>query len=1007
MQKKDSLAFDLFYAKLNPRQREAVDAVEGPVMVVAGPGTGKTQILTLRIANILKATDTAPESILALTFTDSAVYSMRRRLSEVIGSSAYRVNIFTFHGFANGIIKQFPEEFPRIIGSTNITEVEQIEIVKKIIESASFKRLAPYGDKFYYVRPILQTVNELKREGVEFQELEKRIKETEKDFFAAPDLFSKKGVRDGKLKIKYEAIAKQIEKSKELLLAYRKYEKTLVKKKLYDYNDMIIEVVRALKKNPEFLLALQEQYQYFLADEHQDANNAQNQVLEFLASFHPSPNIFIVGDAKQAIFRFQGASLNNFFRFRELYPTAKIIYLEENYRSTQTILDAAKSLADKNILSNAEASVKLKAAKAQKEKPIRLLDFESSKAERLFLAKDIAKIIAEIQTEEGEDSFPDIAVIYRDNADAFPIHATLARFGIPSVIQSDENILGSPIVKKIIAILKAVGNYGEDESFAEGALSDFFEIEPSDFALVAEKAFLEKKSVWKVAHEPEILKALNLKNEKTLTNYTKLLARWKKYSAFHSLPEIFESIIRESNCLKSVMSEGEVVPSLEKINGFFKELQAVSERHKNYGLTDFLKYLETLKEHNVSVKGKQAQKGIKGIRLLTAHKSKGMEFDYVYIVKCFDGHWGNKRRNLPLKIPAVNMAISQTEELNDSDERRLFYVALTRAKKEVTITYASEDDTGEEKLPSRFIGEIRPELMEKPDSSGFNKEARENPLFDFLAKTSKDPRVKDISYIKEIFSRRGLSVTGLNNYLECPFKYFFVNLLRLPQAKAKHQLYGTAIHEALSGFFSRLSSAGGTDKAILISLFEDSLNKQPLREDDYGATLQRGLSALSGYYDEYNGKWRTKIITEFGIKGVEFSHSVKLTGKLDKIEILSDSLEVNVVDYKTGLPKSRNDIEGKTKNSAGNIKRQIIFYKILLDAYADHKYKMISGEVDFVEPNERGNYKKELFKITEDEILAVKGEIERVAAEILSLAFWNIRCKDPKCRYCSLREMME
>jgi DNA helicase-2/ATP-dependent DNA helicase PcrA len=359
--------FDELYKKLNLRQREAVDAIEGPVMVVAGPGTGKTQILTLRIANILKKTDTPPDAILALTFTEAGVAAMRKRLVEIIGSSAYRVGIFTFHSFCNDIIKRFPEQFPRIIGSINISDIDKISVIKELLDNGAalrghdadlrgkkfktpkidLKILRPYGDTFYYLHPVRQKISELKRENISPDDLELKIKKLKLEIEAIPDLHHEKGAYKGKIKGKYESTLKNIEKLKELLKLYRAYEKVLEERKLYDYEDMILEVIRALEEDEAFRLQVQEEYQYVLADEHQDANNAQNRVLELLTSFHQNPNLFIVGDEKQAIFRFQGASLENFQFFQKKFPKARMIILEDNYRSTQTILDAAHSLLDK------------------------------------------------------------------------------------------------------------------------------------------------------------------------------------------------------------------------------------------------------------------------------------------------------------------------------------------------------------------------------------------------------------------------------------------------------------------------------------------------------------------------------------------------------------------------------------------------------------------------------------------------------------------------------------
>ena len=456
------MTFEERYQSLNKQQKMAVDAIEGPVMVIAGPGTGKTSILTLRIANILKKTDTEPDNILALTFTESGAYSMRKKLADIIGSSAYKVNIYTFHGFCNDIIKNYPEEFPRIIGANNITDIDQIKILEEIIDSTKLEILKPYGDVYHYVRSIISEINNIKQENIAPSDLAKRIQKQKKDFDMIPDLYHEKGQYKGRMKGVYEKLKDTIEKNEEFQKVYEKYEKALEAKRLYDYQDMILEVIKALESNKELLLQLQEKYQYVLADEHQDANNSQNKILELISGFHENPNIFIVGDEKQAIFRFQGASLENFLYFKKMYPSAELIQLEENYRSSQAILDASHSLIEKNK-GGKEYRVKLKANSSHKNIPLNLYEFEKTKNELHFIAENIKqKIESGINPDE-------IAVLYRENRDAPAIARTLLKLGVPFTIESDQELFSDNEIVKIILLLRAVNDLGNDEALVQSA----------------------------------------------------------------------------------------------------------------------------------------------------------------------------------------------------------------------------------------------------------------------------------------------------------------------------------------------------------------------------------------------------------------------------------------------------------------------------------------------------------------------------------------------------------
>jgi len=960
--------FETLYKKLNPAQKEAVDSIEGPVMVVAGPGTGKTQILTLRIANILRRTDTEPDNILALTFTESASYSMRKRLAEIIGSPAYRVAIFTFHSFCNDVIRRYPEEFSRIIGSTNITEVEQIQILEQSISSLPLTLLRPFGDTFHYLRPILGAINELKREDIDVEEFEDRIAKQEKDLRSRTDVYYETGPHKGKMRAGFREIKKEIQKNTELARVYRAYEEELRRQKLYDYTDMIVEVIKALKSNQDLLLALEEQYQYILADEHQDANSAQNKLLELLSSFHENPNLFIVGDERQAIFRFQGASLDNFHYFKKRHSTAKLIHLEVSYRSTQTILDSARSLIEKNIAKTSGSNPNLKAHFKEAGEKIALFEFSKPDVEYYFLAKDISARIA------GGVSPSQIAVLFRDNKDAFPIAAVLEKTDIPFVIESEQNVLKDPDIQKLLLIFRTVEQFGSDELFLKALHIDFLNTEPLDIYKLVTRSQAKRMSVLDIARSSGELERLELKTADAIHAFYRSVASWTKDAKNKSFIEFFESVVRDSGFLHSLLSRNAAIEKMDKLNGLFDEIKATVENHKNYGLEEFIEYLDMWEQHGILIKQHASGQFATSVRLMTAHKSKGLEFEYVYVVNAFDGHWGNRRRGKRFLLPQRMSWLSDPlEEIkNNDDERRLFYVVLTRAKKGVLVTHSRESVNKTQQLPSQFISEINPQFLEKKDVQSIEDEFLENREALFASKVPRGPDMKDREFLRELFLYRGFSVTALNNYATCPWRYFYNNLLRIPKAPTKQQMYGTAAHAALKDFFDKYREGEELKKAFLLTVFAAHLNQQPLQEKDFKEAEARGRKALGGYYDAYRSTWERNSINELNVGAILLTPEIKLTGKLDKVEILSLKNDVNVVDYKTTKPKSRNVIEGKTRNATGDFKRQLVFYNILLNHYGNGKYTMVSGEIDFIEPNDRGIYKKEQFTISKDGPLRVR-----------------------------------
>ncbi|MFH1769075.1 MAG: ATP-dependent DNA helicase [Parcubacteria group bacterium] len=985
--------FNKFYKQLNPQQKLAVDSIEGPVMVIAGPGTGKTQVLTLRIANIIDKADINPENILALTFTESGVVSMRRRLAEIIGTPAYGVNISTFHGFANDVIKEHPEAFPEIISSNPATEMEQVDIMRDVIESAHVKELKPYGDPFHYLKPALGAIRDLKREGISPEQLDKLIIKEKKSFDSIDDLIYDKGPHKGKMKGKYQDELRQINKNKELVTLYKGYQKQLKDLKLYDYEDMVVEVLNAFEKDKDLLLTLQEQYHYFLVDEHQDTNRAQNRILELLASFHDNPNLFIVGDEKQAIFRFQGASLENFLYFKKLYKDAELIDLKTSYRSTQTILDSAQSLMKHR------KPLPLKGINKYKEKSIVITPFATQNIEQYAIAKDIEGLIAE-GTPAGN-----IAVLYRQNKEASSIAHMFGKVGVPFVIESDLNILEDKNIQKILKLLLTIQNYGDTATLLETLHIDFLNIDPLDIYSLAGRRI----NVFEIIGSLSKMKSLKLQSIDELHRLSTNLTLWSQMAHNEPLTNLFESIIRDSGLLESVLSKQNYIEVMDNVTVLFDQVQSLLQNNKNYSLDDFMRHIRNIEDHKVALKTRAKIHPVSKVHLMTAHRAKGLEFDYIFIVNVSDKHWGNRRRFSSFKLPQSVYSLMDVFDQHDEneDERNLFYVALTRAKKGVYISYADVRDDGREQLLSQFVQEIDAKLTEIRDGSKFEEMFKKESSIVFAkAKTKSGPDLQDKEYLQDLFKKRGFAVTHLNNYLDCPWKYFYVNLIRIPKAPEKSQIFGIAMHEALKDYFNHFKTGLDPGSAYLLKKFKKYLSEHQLSDMDMKELNDRGVKALSGYHKEYAKSWKHEVLNEFTVRGVELTSSIRLTGKMDKIEILNEAREVNVVDYKTGKPKTRGFIEGKTKSSNGDYKRQLVFYKILLNHYGDGMYNMRTGEIDFVEPDIKGKYKKEMFEITGREVTELEAQMKDVSDEILNLKFWNLTCTKKDCEFCRLRELM-
>ncbi len=703
-----------------------------------------------------------------------------------------------------------------------------------------------------------------------------------------------------------------------------------------------------MRSDADLLLQLQEKYHYVLVDEHQDTNNAQNRILELLMSYHDAPNLFMVGDEKQAIFRFQGASLENFNYFKNKFKEAKLITLTNNYRSTQSILDVIET--------------KLKALAGHAEKKIQIIEASNADVELYSIAQKIKAL---------QIPLDHVAVLYRDNRDAFAVVRMFEKIGIPYHIESDIDLLSDVDIRKLVLLLRAINSFGDPISLIPVLYLDIWGVEPLEV-----HRFVSERSIFKKSF-PEIYKKLS---------------SWTTMAHNKTLLELFDAVVQESGLLKSILARTDSVEALEKLGVFLDQIRKLLEVQPGATLADFMDRLERMDRHRLSIKGALAGSHPGKVRLMTAHRSKGLEFDYVFIINAVNGHWGGRKH-----IEKLKLLIS--EQAGHDDDRNLFYVALTRAKKELCISYPKLSLEQRELLPSQFIAELKQELLEYIETRQYEEQFKKHREILFSeSKKSIQADIKDLEFVRELFKKRGFAVTHLNNYLDCPWKYFFVNLLRIPQAQEAPQMYGIAMHSALSDL---LSCPTPKTKEYLISQFKKHLAVQPLSKGERGDFEERGVEALSAYYDAHHDTWAHPVRTEFKIQGIELTPEILLTGAIDKMEMLSEH-DVIVTDYKTGKPKSRNEIMGKTRANDASYFRQLVFYNLLLNRYKDGYYKMKYGELDFVE-----HAKKERFEISTQDIADLEVQIKTVADEILHLKFWERMCEQKDCKWCSLRGVMK
>jgi DNA helicase II / ATP-dependent DNA helicase PcrA len=1014
------------YNKLNEQQQIAVNHIDGPVMVIAGPGTGKTQILASRIGKILLETDAAPENILCLTYTDAGAVAMRKRLLQFIGPDAYKVNLNTFHAFCNDVIQENLSLFEKTVLDP-ISDLEKIELYKELIDAFpknhALKRYR--GDVYFEINNLQSLFSAMKKEGWTPAFISTKIDEYLADLPLRDEFIYKRKYKEynaGDLKKdKIEEEKEKMEKLRAAVNEFDNFQQLMRKRNRYDFDDMINWVIKAFQENKNLLANYQERFHYILVDEYQDTSGTQNKLVELLISFWDKPNVFVVGDDDQSIYRFQGANVENMLNFAGNYKEDLLtIVLTDNYRSSQPILDVSKSVINRNeerlvkqidgLSKNLTSSGK--AANYPAIKPT-IKEYDTQRQEMIDITRRVQQLVLE-GTPAGR-----IAVIYKENKYGEELAQYLKLLNIPVYSKRNLNLIDIPLAQKIILLLRYLAAehdtpYGGDEMLFEILHFDWFNIPPIEIAKlsveVAGRQFSENKtSIRRMLHEKanepsKDLFSVTLHSglQQAGSIIEKLIADVPNVT----LQNLFENSIRDAGILKWIMQSPDKIWLMQVLTGLFDFVKEETRRSVSMNLKQLVAIIELMEKEELNLPLVQVSGSDKGVNLLTAHGSKGLEYEYIFLAGCNAASWEKKRKpGGGYKLP--DTMFSSQPAANDAEElRRLFYVALTRAEKHLQISYSRFKNDGKELEPSMFIAEIQNENDIPSEKVFISNEV----LAEFNALHFGKAAAPEIEKIEEEFVSRMLekftmNVTALNNYLKCPLEFYFKTLIRIPSPKNEATEFGSAVHHALEQLFRKLQDVGKEQfhsKEIFIKDFEWYMHRhrESFTKEQFDRRLEYGHDVLSNYYDKYIHSFNKIVAIERSIKNVVVS-GVPIKGKLDKLEF--DGKSVNVVDYKTGgfdnaIPKLKGPNEKEP--NGGDYWRQAVFYKILVDNYQAKDWKVISTEFDFIEPDKKKNYRKEKVVITPADMTTVTEQIKMVWQKIQDRDFY-IGCGKEDCHWCN------
>lgn len=1045
-------AFEKEYRQLNSAQKQAVDSIDGPVLVVAGPGTGKTQLLSMRVANILKRTDTNPNEILCLTFTDKAVTNMKNRMAHLIGNEAHNVVTKTFHSFGAEIINSNPDYFWQSARLALAPDIVQFEIIDNILKKLPLSNplALRFGGNQTLTKEVRDAFKHAKEAGLTPAKLKEMVLANlsyldtiENDFISvACERISKKRIAGISeviaslpdqdeaiypkpfqplskiLKETYEKAHEEASASDttspisrwksywmqkdgdshslrnerkrnqwwlEISEVYDTYRKALHERGYFDYSDMIIEVITQLEQNEDLLAQVQEQFLYVLIDEFQDTNEAQMHLAHLVSDHYLSegrPNIMAVGDDDQAIFRFQGANLNNLLNFRRSYPSAKLIVLENNYRSSQSILDTSGEVIqqaefrlvnqESNISKNLQAKADVPVGK------IRSLSFETKESQDYYLAQDIQK---------KYKKNPDIAVIARSHNSLRRFAGVLEQLNIPIQYEKRNDVLAHPFaqtIERMAKLIFAISKGDKDTANEQIAIilrHPMWGIPPKVLWEIAVDNYSQNNWFKSVEEHPKCKKIINFFFDLLQESQTQPLA--VVIDMMLGLTPVgeakFVSPLRQYYISQKKLNH-EYLTGLSAIH-LLRSLVGDISQNTQVSVEDFLNYIDLYKKNNMVIADESTYvSGSNAVELLTTHKAKGLEFNSVYVLDCIESEWkpsANKRK------PPINLPLRSAGDEWD-DYVRLMYVALTRARSNITLSSYSHDSTGKELLMTPILSSVFGDKTVKIES-----EADEYPaILESALRWPRLDKASDEKYLlSPIIENYSLSVTNLLNFLDVTKggpKYFFErNILRLPSAKTPPLVQGNAIHYTLEHAQHLVNDGSfGVDK-IKKKYLTYLLNEHPA-SDDYPKLKDEGLEILDNFFTYKSVQLKKSGVAERKYKDIIVGKA-NINGKFDRMDISEDSVVIS--DYKTGRPLS--NIKTTPKNEgikAWNQRTQLIFYFLIASLQPEFKDKNIQTQMIYLKA-ENDKQLVQSYQVTKEDVEHLKKLINAVWHKIQNLDF--------------------
>ncbi|MBU1867635.1 MAG: ATP-dependent helicase, partial [Candidatus Margulisbacteria bacterium] len=784
---------------LNPEQAAAVTHKKGPLLIVAGAGTGKTTVITRRIAWLIAEKLAKPGEILALTFTDKAASEMEARVDMLVPYGYIDVSISTFHAFGDRILRDHALDLGLRPDYRVLSRAEQVVFFREHLFDFPLKHFLSLGDPTKHIEALIGVISRAKDEDI-----------TPEEYVEWAEAKGRhqgiKGSRAVKTSIPRSLDPSlEFEKQLEIALVYKKYQEFKAQKGFLDFGDQVSLTLKLFRQHPDILKELRNRYKYILVDEFQDTNFAQFEQLKLLAP--KKANVTVVADDDQAIYRFRGAAVNNVLGFEGHYKQSRKIVLTRNYRSTQLILDTSRRLIKHNDPERLEVKAgidkRLVAESKEAGQPVQHLHFDTASSEADWVARTIKE-----KFDAGNYKYRDFAILTRSNADAELFRQSLNMLSIPFVFSGGGGLYVHSEVRLAVSFLRVIGDLTDSKALYHLVVSDLYQLDPLDlqklntfasrrnYTLHHVFANLEKAGVPSSGFE--VLSDIGEKSRKVAARLMGDINYYVDFAKDKTTGEVLYQFLKKSGYLAGLtkVQSQENEGRIRNLAKFFDKVREFKEVADHDRVSEFVKYLNILKEAGDDPESSQPDIDADAVSLLTVHKSKGLEFPVVFMVSLVADKFPVRNRRQPLDLPdGVLKEKLPASDLHVMEERRLFYVGMTRAKKELYLTSAVDYGGKRDRKVSQFVLEALD--LPKADLSVVKRP----PLnqLELFAPKAETPIPERVYAPDELVQ---LSHYQIDDYLTCPQKYKFVHLLRVPLLPNQQIIYGSALHKAVQAFFT-------------------------------------------------------------------------------------------------------------------------------------------------------------------------------------------------------------